>query len=53
MFPSLLGVPAGELAGDVVDLAVLIGRRTGPVLERLAAAPSWTERPAVIPATAT
>ncbi len=41
---ALLGVPAGELAGDTVDLAALLGRRTGALLDRLAAAPDWAQR---------
>ncbi|MBW0117982.1 helix-turn-helix domain-containing protein [Pseudonocardia abyssalis] len=41
---ALFGVPAGELAGDTVDLAALLGRRTGPLLERLADAGTWAER---------
>lgn len=45
---ALLGVPAGELAGDTVDLAALIGREAGTLLDRLAAAPGWPERFAVL-----
>jgi AraC-like DNA-binding protein len=45
---ALLGVPAGALAGDVVDLAALLGRRTGPLLDRLASAPAWPERFALL-----
>jgi AraC-like DNA-binding protein len=41
---ALLGVPAGELAGDTVDLAALLGRRTGTLLDRLATAPDWAQR---------
>ena len=41
---ALLGVPAGELAGDTVDLAALLGRHTGTLLDRLATAPDWAER---------
>ena len=41
---ALLGVPAGELAGDTIDLAALLGRRTGALLDRLAGAPGWAER---------
>jgi AraC-like DNA-binding protein len=41
---ALLGVPAGELAGDTVDLAALLGRRTGTLLDRLATAPDWPQR---------
>jgi len=45
---ALLGLPAGELAGDVVDLAALLGRRTAPLLDRLATAPGWSERFAIL-----
>ena len=41
---ALLGLPAGELAGDTVDLAALLGRRTGTLLDRLASAPDWAQR---------
>jgi AraC-like DNA-binding protein len=41
---ALLGVPAGALAGDTVDLAALLGRRTGTLLDRLATAPDWAQR---------
>lgn len=41
---ALFGLPAGELAGDTVDLAALLGRRTGPLLERLAEPGTWEER---------
>jgi AraC-like DNA-binding protein len=41
---ALFGVPAGELAGDTVDLAALLGRRTGPLLESLAEPVTWEER---------
>jgi AraC-like DNA-binding protein len=45
---ALLGVRAGELAGDVVDLAALLGPRTGPLLDRLASAPCWDARFALL-----
>lgn len=45
---ALLGVRAGELAGDVVDLAALLGRRTGTLLDRLASASGWRERFALL-----
>lgn len=45
---ALLGVPAGELAGTSVDLGELLGRRTGPLLDRLATAPGWPERFALL-----
>jgi AraC-like DNA-binding protein len=41
---ALLGVPAGELAGDVVDLGALLGPRSARLVERLAAAPGWAQR---------
>jgi AraC-like DNA-binding protein len=47
---ALLGVPAGELAGDCVDLAVLLGRRAGGLLDRLATAPTWPRRFALLDA---
>lgn len=47
---ALLGLPAAELAGDVVDLAALLGRRTGTLLDRLAAAPGWPQRFALLDA---
>ncbi|HET6257721.1 MAG TPA: helix-turn-helix domain-containing protein [Pseudonocardia sp.] len=46
----LLGVPAGELAGDVVDLDALLGRRSAMLLDRLATAPGWPERFALLDA---
>jgi AraC-like DNA-binding protein len=45
---ALLGLPAGELAGDTVDLAALLGRRTGTLLDRLACASGWPERFALL-----
>lgn len=41
---ALFGMPAGELAGDTVDRAGLLGRRTDGLLDRLASAPDWPER---------
>jgi AraC-like DNA-binding protein len=41
---ALLGVPAGELAHDVVGLEALVGRRAGELTERLALAPDWDAR---------
>ncbi|WP_067478823.1 AraC family transcriptional regulator [Actinomadura hibisca] len=41
---ALLGLPAGELAGDVVGLPDLLGDRAGELVERLAAAPTWRHR---------
>jgi AraC-like DNA-binding protein len=46
----LLGLPAGALAGDVVDLAAVLGVRTGALLDRLAAAPDWATRFALLDA---
>ncbi len=45
---ALLGVPAGELAGDSVDLAALLGARAEGLLDRLAAAPTWPQRFALL-----
>lgn len=41
---ALLGLPAGELAGDVVGLADLLGDRASELVERSAAAPTWQHR---------
>jgi AraC-like DNA-binding protein len=41
---ALLGLPAGELAGDTVDLAAVLGRRVAPLLDRLAEQPDWAGR---------
>jgi AraC-like DNA-binding protein len=41
---ALFGLPAAELAGDTVDLSALLGRRTGTLLDRLAAVPDWSGR---------
>ena len=41
---------AGDLAGVVVDLDALLGRRTGPLLDRLGAEPGWPERFALLDA---
>lgn len=46
----LLGVRAGELAGDVVDLGALLGRRAQALIDRLASAPDWPERFALLDA---
>jgi AraC-like DNA-binding protein len=47
---ALLGLPAGALAGDTVDLAALLGRRAEGLLDRLAAAPAWDARFALLDA---
>ena len=47
---ALLGLPAGELAGDTVDLAALLGRRAATLLDRLASASSWQARFALLDA---
>lgn len=47
---ALLGLPAGELAGDVVDLAGVLGRRLGPLVDRLASTPDWPARFALLDA---
>jgi AraC-like DNA-binding protein len=41
---ALLGVPAGALAGDTVDLGDLLPGRASTLLGRLSAADGWTER---------
>ncbi len=41
---ALLGVPAGELAGDTVDLSALLGRRAGRLMEYVAEPGTWPER---------
>ena len=45
---ALLGVPAGELAGDVFDLSAVLGPRAGLLAERLATAADWRRRFAVL-----
>lgn len=45
---ALLGLPAAELAGDTVDLAAVLGRRVGPLRERLAELPDWPARFALL-----
>lgn len=40
----LLGLPAGELADSVVDLAAVLGPVAGELLERLRSARTWTDR---------
>jgi len=40
----LLGRPAGELAGTVVDLGALLGPIVGELVERLRSARTWTDR---------
>jgi AraC-like DNA-binding protein len=50
---ALLGLPAGELAGDTVDLAAVLGRRSGALRERLAEQPDWPARFALLDAALT
>jgi AraC-like DNA-binding protein len=45
---ALLGVPAGALAWSVVDLEDVLGRPAGALVERLAEAPTWAARFAVL-----
>jgi AraC-like DNA-binding protein len=45
---SLLGLPAAELAGEVVDLEEVLGPETSELAERVATAPGWRERFAVL-----
>lgn len=40
----LLGLPAGELAGSVLDLGTLLGSTAAELVERLRAAPTWADR---------
>lgn len=41
---ALLGLPAGELAGQVVDLEALFGADAGRLADRLSCAAGWEER---------
>jgi AraC-like DNA-binding protein len=41
---ALLGLPAGELAGAVVELDTLLGGRARSLVDRVRSAPTWTER---------
>jgi AraC-like DNA-binding protein len=45
---ALLGVPAGALAGDTVDLGDLLGGHACTLLARLSDAAGWAERFAVV-----
>jgi AraC-like DNA-binding protein len=45
---SLLGMPAGELAWEIVELDGLLPTGTGEILERMAEAPTWPARFAVL-----
>jgi AraC-like DNA-binding protein len=47
---ALLGVPAGTLAGDTVDLHVLLGNRAATLSDRLASAGGWAEQFALLDA---
>jgi AraC-like DNA-binding protein len=47
---ALLGVPAGALAGDTVDLGDLLAGRATTLLDRLASAGGWAERFALLDA---
>lgn len=40
----LLGLPAGELAGHVVELGALLGPVAGELVDRLRSARTWTDR---------
>lgn len=42
--PALLGVPSGELAGELVGLDALLGPEAGRLAEALHALPSWEAR---------
>lgn len=41
---TLLGLPAGELAATVIDLATVLGPAAGELVERLRTAVTWTDR---------
>jgi AraC-like DNA-binding protein len=45
---ALLGFPAAELAGIVVDLEAVLGRGADRLVDRLASAPTWTDRFAIL-----
>jgi AraC-like DNA-binding protein len=45
---TLLGVPMGELANQVVDLGDLLGPGGGKLIARLAETPAWDERLALL-----
>lgn len=45
---ALLGLPAGELAGDVVGLDAVVGPVAARLTEQLATAPGWRQRFAVL-----
>jgi AraC-like DNA-binding protein len=47
---ALFGLPAGALAGDTVDLDRLLGPRAHTLLDRLACAPGWPQRFALLDA---
>ena len=47
---ALFGTPAGRLRGDTVDLAALLGHGSAALLERLAMAPDWPTRFALLDA---
>jgi AraC-like DNA-binding protein len=45
---ALLGLPAAALAGEVVDLADLLGPHSAALVDRLAGAPTWADRFAIL-----
>ncbi|HWC38237.1 MAG TPA: helix-turn-helix domain-containing protein [Acidimicrobiales bacterium] len=45
---ALLGLPAGAIAWEVVDLADLFGPHSSALVDRLAATPTWTDRFAIL-----
>jgi AraC-like DNA-binding protein len=47
---ALLGVRAGDLAGTVIDLGAVLGRRASSLIDRLACSPGWEDRFAVLDA---
>ncbi|MEA2670112.1 MAG: hypothetical protein QOG45_332, partial [Chloroflexota bacterium] len=47
---ALLGLPAAAIAWDVVDLAEILGPGSAGLVDRLACAPTWTDRFAILDA---
>ncbi len=47
-YPRLLGLPAGELAGLVVGLGAILGRRAERLVDRLVSARTWHARFALL-----
>lgn len=45
---ALLGLRAGDIAGDVIDLNAVLGHRTDALVDRLACSSEWSERFALL-----